>query len=77
MIVTLFGGPKLLCKMLPARDLDVDLEFTFEQTNLILNASKNAGGNNVAIFAMGIETFKILGRCQAGSVLSHGEKVPL
>ena len=49
MVVTLFGGPNLLCKMLPVRNLDA--KFLFDQTNLILNAIKKAGGNVVAIIS--------------------------
>lgn len=51
MTVTLFGGPKLFCKTLSVRQLDS--MFTFEKTNLVLNAIKNAGGNNVAIICYG------------------------
>ena len=47
MIVSLFGGPKFLCRMLPVRGLDA--HFVYEQTNLILDAIKCAGGNTVAI----------------------------
>ena len=38
MVVTLFGGPNFLCKMLPVRNPDA--KFLFDQTNLILNAIK-------------------------------------
>ena len=51
MVVTLFGGPNFLCKMLPVRNLDA--KFLFDQTNLILNAIKTAGGNVVAIISDG------------------------
>ena len=51
LVVTLFGGPNFLCKMLPARNLDA--KFLFDQTNLILNAIKKAGGNVVAIISDG------------------------
>ena len=47
MIVSLFGGPKFLCRMLPVRGLDA--HFVYEQANLILDAIKCAGGNTVAI----------------------------
>ena len=50
-IVTLFGDSRFLCKMLPVGELDS--KFIFEQTNLIFNAIKNAGGNNVAIICDG------------------------
>ena len=51
MVVTLFGGPNFLCKMLPVRNLDA--KFLFDQTNLILNAIKNAGGNVVSTISDG------------------------
>ncbi|XP_065644326.1 uncharacterized protein LOC136075356 [Hydra vulgaris] len=51
LVVTLFNGPKFLYKMLPVRELDA--EFLFEQTTLILDAIKNNGGNVVAIVCDG------------------------
>ena len=47
MIVCLFGGPKLLCRMLPVKQLDAD--YMYQQTNLILRLIKQAGGNAKAI----------------------------
>ena len=38
LVVTLFNGPKFLYKMLPVRELDA--EFLFKQTTLILDAIK-------------------------------------
>ena len=46
MIITMFGGPKFLHKILPVKNLDVT--FLFEQTNAILSSIKLAGGNVVA-----------------------------
>ena len=40
MIVTLFGGLKILCKMLPV--LEFYSKFVLEQTDLFLNAIKTA-----------------------------------
>ena len=51
LVVTLFNGPKFLYKMLRVRELDA--EFLFEQTTLILDAIKNNGGNVVAIVCDG------------------------
>ena len=51
MVVTLFGGLKTLCKMLPVRELYSKL--VLKQTNLFLNAIKTAGGNNTAIICDG------------------------
>ena len=47
MVVTLFGGPKFLWKMLPV--CEIDSNFLFEQTNFLLSAIKAAGGNVVCI----------------------------
>ena len=47
-IMTLFGGPKVIYKMFTVQERN--LKFIFEQTNLILNAIKNAGGNHVGFF---------------------------
>ena len=47
MIVCLFGGPKLLFRMLPVKQLDAD--YMYQQTNLILRLIKQAGGNAKAI----------------------------
>ena len=49
LIVRLFGGPILLCKMLPVREVDV--KFLFKQTNLIIDANKCDGGNRVAVIS--------------------------
>ena len=38
MVITLFGGPKFFCKMLPVCNLSAN--FIFEQTNLLLDAIK-------------------------------------
>ena len=46
MVITLFGGPKFLCKMLPVCNLSAN--FVFEQTNLLFDAIENAGGKVVA-----------------------------
>ena len=51
MIVTLFGGLKFLCKMLPVREFNS--KFIFGQTNLIVDAIKNAGGNNMFVICDG------------------------
>ena len=51
MAITLFGGPKFLCKMLPVCNLNAN--FVFEQTNLLLDAIKNAGGKVVAMICDG------------------------
>ena len=50
-VVTLFGGPNSLCKMLPVRNLDA--KFLFDLTNLILNAIRKPGGNVVAMISDG------------------------
>ena len=47
MIVSLFGGPKFLYKMLPVYKLDSD--FLFDQCNTILNGIKFVDGKCVAI----------------------------
>ena len=47
MVVTLFGGLKTLCKMLPVGELYS--KFVLEQTNSFLNPS----GNNTAIICDG------------------------
>ena len=51
MVITLLGGPKFLCKMLPVCNLSAN--FVFEQTNLLLDAIKNAGGKVVATICDG------------------------
>ena len=51
LVVTLFNGQKFLYKMLPVRELDA--EFLFEQTTLVLDVIKNNGGNVVAIVCDG------------------------
>lgn len=47
MVVTLFGGLKTSCKMLPVRKLYS--KSVLEQTNVSLNAIQTGGGNNTAI----------------------------
>ena len=51
MVVTLFGGPKFLCKMLPGCNLSANI--VFEQTNLLLDAIKYSGGKVVATICDG------------------------
>ncbi|XP_065660880.1 uncharacterized protein LOC136084588 [Hydra vulgaris] len=51
MVITLFGGPKFLCKMLPV--CDIDSNFLFEQTNFLLSAIKVAGGHVISIVCDG------------------------
>ena len=51
LIVTLFGGTKLLCKILSV--WEIVSKFIFDQTNLICNAIKNTCGNNVVIISVG------------------------
>ena len=51
MIVTLFGGPKFLYKMLPVRNLNAD--FLFNQASSVLSSIKCVGGNVVAIICDG------------------------
>ena len=51
MVVTLFGGPKFLCKMLPVREIDSN--FLFEHNKFLLSAIKAAGGNVVCIVCDG------------------------
>ena len=51
MIVTMFGGPKYLHKMLPVRNLDAT--FLFEQTNTVISSIKHAGGNVLAMVCYG------------------------
>ena len=47
MMVSLYGGPKYLFRILPVNDLDAN--FVYQQTNYILDAVSNAGGIPVAI----------------------------
>ena len=47
MVVCMRGGPKFLCKMLSVKELDAD--FLFEQTNILLTAIKNDGGDVIEI----------------------------
>ena len=49
--VCFFGGPKLLYKMLPAKELDA--AFLYQQTKLILESIKRAGGTVKAIICDG------------------------
>ena len=51
MVVTLFGGPTFLCKMLPVCNLNAN--FVFEKTNLLLDAIKYGGGKMVAAICDG------------------------
>ena len=51
MIVTLFGGPKFLYKMLPVRNMNAG--FLFNQASSILSSIKGVGGNVVAIICDG------------------------
>ena len=51
MVVTLFGGPKFLCKMLPVCNLRAN--FVFEQTNLLMDAIEFGGGKVVATICGG------------------------
>ena len=47
MIVCLFGGPKLLFRMLLVKQLDAD--YKYQQTNHISRLIKQAGGNAKAV----------------------------
>ena len=47
MVVCLYGGPKFLVKMLPVSKLDSD--FLFEQSNVLIDKIKDAGGKVVSI----------------------------
>ena len=51
MVCCLQGGPKFLCKMLPVKELNAD--FLYEQTKMLLNILKNAGADLVAIICDG------------------------
>ena len=51
MVICMFGGPRFLCKMLPVRQLEAD--YLFDQTKLLLNNLKESGGNVVAIICDG------------------------
>ena len=51
MVVSLCGGPKFACKMLPIKQLDA--EFLFLQAQQLLSGIKSAGGNTVAIICDG------------------------
>ena len=51
MLLCLSGGPKFLCRMLPVKELDAN--FLFEQTNLIIDGVKNIGGEIIAIICDG------------------------
>ena len=51
MVICMRGGPKFLCKMLPVKELDAD--FLFEKTNILLTAIKSAGGDVIAIICDG------------------------
>ena len=50
-IVCLFGGPKLLYKMLPVKELDA--AFLYQQTELILESIKRTGGTVTTIICDG------------------------
>ena len=47
MIVCCYGGPKFLVKMLPISNLDSD--FLFDQTTMLINKIRGANGNIIAI----------------------------
>ena len=47
MMVSLYGGPKYLCRKSPVHELDAN--FVFRQTHFILDAVSDAGGIPVAI----------------------------
>jgi hypothetical protein len=51
MVVSLFGGPKFLYRMLHVQGLTTD--FLFEQTNCIISKIRHNGGNPVAIICDG------------------------
>ena len=51
MVVSLFGGPKFLYRMLPVQGLTTD--FLFEQTNYVIGKIRQNGGNPVAIICIG------------------------
>ena len=51
MVVCMYGGPKFLCKMLPVKELNAD--FLFEQTNILLENLKAAGTKVIAIVCDG------------------------
>ena len=51
MVVCMYGGPKFLCKMLPVKELNAD--FLFEQTNILLENLKEAGAKVIAIVCDG------------------------
>ena len=46
-IVTIFGGPRFLLRMLPVSALDAT--FLFEETQNIIDSVKNAGGQVISI----------------------------
>ena len=48
-IVTLFGGPKFLLRMLPVKGLDAS--FLFEETQKIISSIKDAGGSIISIIS--------------------------
>ena len=50
-VVCMYGGPKFLCKMLPVKELNAD--FLFEQTNILLENLKGAGAKVIAIVCDG------------------------
>ena len=47
MLVSLYGGPQYLCRILPVCELDS--KFLFEQTQFVLEGIKSAGGIPVAL----------------------------
>ena len=61
MVITLFGGPKFLCKMLPVCNLSAN--FVFEQTNLLFDAIENAGGKVTSWFVMATGWIKLFSKC--------------
>ena len=51
MVVCMYSGPKFLCKMLPVKELNAN--FLFEQTNILLENLKEAGAKVIAIVSDG------------------------
>ena len=47
MLVSLYGGPQYLCRILPVCELDS--KFLFEQIQFVLEGIKSAGGIPVAL----------------------------
>ena len=51
MVVCMYGVPKFLCKILPVKELNAD--FLFEQTNILLENLKEAGAKVIAVLCDG------------------------